>query len=148
MGFNIHPRVGVGVLILDSQDRLLLGKRIVPHEQDTWGPVGGHLECGETIEECAIREAAEEVGLEICNPSFLCITNDIFALDKHYISIFMVARVTTDQKLLNKEPDKVTEWRWFNIGRLPEPLFLPLQNLLSNKQYGQSFLESREKVAA
>jgi 8-oxo-dGTP diphosphatase len=31
------------------------------------------------------------------------------------------------------EPNKCEKWDWFNINDLPEPLFLPLKNLLKEK---------------
>jgi 8-oxo-dGTP diphosphatase len=31
------------------------------------------------------------------------------------------------------EPDKYTEWDWFKVNNLPQPLFLPVENLLKQK---------------
>lgn len=52
--------VGAGVIITDSQSRILLIKRT---DNNKWGLPGGSLELGETFEEAAIREAREETGL-------------------------------------------------------------------------------------
>ena len=54
-------RVGVGVYIR-KEDKILMGKRIGAHGNSTWCPPGGHLEYGEEIEFCAIREVEEETG--------------------------------------------------------------------------------------
>jgi len=57
-------RLGTGILIVSPAGRLL----IVQQEHDRvvdWGPLGGALEHGESIEECAIREAYEESGLRV-----------------------------------------------------------------------------------
>ena len=61
------PRVGLGVLIFNSKNQILLGKRIGSHGESTWAPPGGHLEFGESFEACATREAFEETGLKILN---------------------------------------------------------------------------------
>ena len=48
--------------------KVLLIKRAYAPYQHLWTLPGGRMEPGETIEQCAIREIAEEVGLTIRNP--------------------------------------------------------------------------------
>jgi len=128
-----YPRVGIGVLIF-NQESILLGERLVKHGRSSWGPPGGHLEFGETIEECAIREVREETGLEIVCPKMIGVTNDIFADEnKHYVSLFLKAQYDTRQTIINLEPDKVFSWDWFGLDRLPDNLFLPLRSFLQNQ---------------
>jgi 8-oxo-dGTP pyrophosphatase MutT (NUDIX family) len=60
----VTARPAARVLLLDQSDRLLLVRFVSP---DTgvpfWAPVGGGLEPGETYEQAAVREVAEETGL-------------------------------------------------------------------------------------
>lgn len=122
-----HPRVGVCVIIR-KEGRVLMGKRKGAHGGDTWAPPGGHLEFGESWEECAERETLEETGLQIKVVGLGTVTNDIFAANnKHYITIVMITDyVSGEPQLL--EPDKCTEWRWCSWDDLPLPLFPPVQN--------------------
>lgn len=52
--------VGASVAVLDEQGRILLQHRT---DDGTWGPIGGALEPGEHLEDCARRELQEETGL-------------------------------------------------------------------------------------
>lgn len=134
---TINPRVGLGVLIFNDSNEILLGKRLASHGEATWGPPGGHIEFSESFEDCAIREVIEETGLVIKDPEFLSITNDVFEKEnKHYVSIFMKVDFPQDQEIKNNEPDKVEEWQWFELSNLPLNLFLPLEKLINNKSYG------------
>jgi 8-oxo-dGTP diphosphatase len=127
------PRVGIGVLIFNNKF-LLLGKRMLKHGSSSWAPPGGHLEFGETFEECAIREVKEETGLEITSPRIIGVTNDLFLQDnKHYVSIFLHVKYDGNQQIQNLEPEKVLSWNWFDVSQIPDNLFLPLQNLIKNK---------------
>jgi len=124
-----RPKVGVGVIIT-KDNKILLGKRKNSHGDGTWCFPGGHLEFGESLEDCSIRETAEETGIKIKNIHFSTITNDIFKNeDKHYITIFMLADYDSGEVNL-MEPEKCEKWAWFDWNKLPEPLFLPIQNLL------------------
>ncbi len=127
----VRPKVGVGVLVFNDSNQLLLGQRSTSHGEGDFGPPGGHLEFGESFEECAIREVKEEVGFEIAKPSFLSLTNDVFVdTKKHYISIFMCASFSKEQEVINMEPEKVESWEWYNLDDLPKKLFLPLNTLV------------------
>lgn len=122
-------RVGVAAVIL-REGRVLLGERIGSHGAHTWATPGGHLEWGESIEECAQRETFEETGLVVDTFKKLSFTNDVFEQeDKHYVTLFVVACCSSGEPQV-AEPDKCKQWKWFEINKLPEPLFLPLANLL------------------
>jgi len=54
-------RIGVACAIIDGKS-LLLEKRA---DCGWWGLIGGSLETGETVEECALREVLEETGLKL-----------------------------------------------------------------------------------
>ena len=73
---NKHPRIGVGVCITKA-DKVPMHKRKSPHGNGTWSFPGGHLEYGETPEQCALREVAEECGVKITNLRRGPYTNDV-----------------------------------------------------------------------
>ena len=124
-----RPKVGVGVIV-KKDNKILAGRRKNAHGRGSWCFPGGHLEFGESWEECARREAEEETGVQIKNVRFFTATNDFFKEEqKHYITIFMVADWESGEVEL-REPDKSEEWEWFSWDDLPEPLFVPWQNLL------------------
>ena len=131
---NIHktilePRIGVGVIVIRN-NLILLGRRKGTHGAGTWAPPGGHLEFGESTEDCAKREALEETGLVLDNVSQGPFTNDIFiAEQKHYVTLFMISNCPIGEpKVL--EPDKCEGWDWFDWANLPTPLFRSLASLL------------------
>ena len=130
MSDNEYPKVGVGVIVLHD-GKILLGKRKNSHGNHTWNFPGGHLEFGEEIIECARREVREETGMEILNVRMAGhVTNDIFIEEKkHYITIFVICSADgTEPKIM--ELEKCDGWSWFDWENLPEPLFLPIRNLL------------------
>ncbi|MBE0358760.1 MULTISPECIES: NUDIX hydrolase [Pseudoalteromonas] len=123
-------RVGVAVII-KRQNTILLGERIGAHGANTWATPGGHLEFGESVEQCAIREVLEETGLNVSKITKLDFTNDIFSTEnKHYITLYVKADYEGGEALL-KEPSKCLQWRWCDINNLPTPLFTSLENYLT-----------------
>jgi 8-oxo-dGTP diphosphatase len=123
-----HPRVGVGVIIRNN-GKVIMGKRKNAHGDGSWCFAGGHLEFGESWDKCAEREISEEIGVKVENIHFGTVTNDFFEKDeKHYVTIIMVCDyVSGEVKVL--EPEKSECWKWFSWDSLPEPLFIPIQNL-------------------
>ena len=126
-----RPYIGIGVIIVRN-GRILLGKRRNAHGAGAWCCPGGHLEYGESFEACARREVREETGLQIENIRRGTFTNDLFAEEgKHYVTLYMLADCPQGTPRVC-EPEKCEQWDWFPEEALPRPLFLPLQNLLSN----------------
>ncbi len=124
-------RVGVGVFILSStpsstnpnpNPSFLIGRRLGSHGSGTYALPGGHLEFGETPEECAAREVLEETGLVVKDVKFFTATNDIMLADKkHYITLFMTCvREDEGAKPKNMEPEKCEGWEWIEWGEMKE----------------------------
>ena len=114
-------RVGVGAFILSSSSSqtpqnptFLIGKRLGSHGAGTYALPGGHLEFGESPEECAAREILEETGLQVKNVRFLTATNDVLREDrKHYVTMFVVCeRVSEGEEARVMEVDKCEGWEW------------------------------------
>ena len=123
------PSVGVAVIVC-KDNKVLVGKRLSSHGAGTWAFPGGKLEFTESIESCAQRETLEETGLKIKNLRNAAFTNDVFASEgKHFVTLFIVAdHAEGEPNAL--EPEKAISWHWVAWNALPQPLFLPIQNLL------------------
>ncbi|KAL4993095.1 NUDIX hydrolase domain-like protein [Aspergillus recurvatus] len=116
-------RVGVAVFAVNHKNKFILGKRIGSHGADTWGLPGGHLEFGESWEECAARELEEETGILVDEDSvqYLTATNDVFEKEgRHYVTVFVRVRVKGGQEPKIKEKLKCAEWRWVSWEELAD----------------------------
>lgn len=131
------PKVGVGVMIRRG-DKILLGRRRNSHGDGSYSWCGGHLEYGETFEQCAIREVAEECGLIVQQLRFLCLHN-ILAYDKHYVDIQFIAEAVAPGEPQVLEPHKIADWGWYDLNALPSPLFKPVELALAAWKAARSY---------
>jgi len=125
------PRVGVGVLILDDRRRALLTLRKRPPEAGFWSIVGGKLEYLETLHDCAVREALEEVGVSVSIEGLLCVTDHLLPQEsQHWVSPAYLARVTKG-RAKNCEPRKTRQVRWFPLDDLPRKVTMTARNAIA-----------------
>lgn len=129
------PRVAVVAFVVKDRS-VLLGKRLSPIGFATFALPGGHLEFGESFEECAAREVKEETGLDLdmAKMAFVKVTNSVLldeARPSHYVTIFLRSvPAEVEQVPVNMEPEKCDGWDWYEWSRLPHPLFGPLDDLV------------------
>ena len=137
---NFQVRVGVGIMVFKN-GKLLLGKRKAELGKGEYAGLGGHLEFGESIEQCAKREAMEEAGIELKNIEFLCLSSLKKYQGKHYIDIGLKAEWKKGKPKV-MEPDKCEGFEWFPLDNLPSPLFAAEHNYLKALKSGQNFFDS------
>jgi len=124
------PKVGVGVLLTDPHGRILLTLRKRPPEANHWSIVGGKLDYFEPLETCAVREALEEVGVQIAIERLLCITDHCLPHEgQHWVAPAYLARIVSGTPE-NREPDKTHEVRWFAPDQLPPNLTMTASNAI------------------
>ncbi len=123
----------MGVVILDRRHRALLTLRNLPPEAGSWSIVGGKLEYLETLHDCALREALEEVGLAISIEALLCVTDHLLPQEsQHWVSPVYLGRVTNANGLAkNCEPRKTRQVRWFPLDQLPPNLTMTARNAIN-----------------
>lgn len=135
------PKVGVGIMIF-KDGKILLARRKGSHGAGEYAFPGGHLEYMESFEECARRELAEEVGIEIENIKFLFLANVRKYAPKHYAHIGLTADWKAGEPQL-LEPDKSEAWQWYDLDDLPSPMFemcaLSVDAYKSGKNYYDNF---------
>jgi 8-oxo-dGTP diphosphatase len=133
-----QPRVGVGVGVMIIRDgKLLLGKRHDDPEKaksalkgaGTWTMPGGKLRFSETFEQVAARELLEETGMTLTSATVVCVNNDIVE-GAHFITIGLKAEGVLGEAQV-REPEQITEWRWFAMDDLPSPLFFASEKILT-----------------
>lgn len=106
----------VGIIIQSEDEKsILLAKRSMNEEdeQGKWENIGGKLEENETFEEAVIREAKEELDINVSE------LEEVLEYggenEKNHIKVFKV-KFTGEPKLL--ETDMCDEIKWFKITEL------------------------------
>lgn len=72
VGHRTLLQCGAGVIIVNNEGKILLGRRTDNH---LWGYFGGSLEIDEKVEDCAKRELLEETGLIADGLSFFAVNS-------------------------------------------------------------------------
>lgn len=125
-----RPKVGVAVAVC-RDDRVLLGLRKRAPGAGMWALPGGHLEGGETFEECGIREIKEETGILLSNICLWTVENVIYRKDaRHFVVVYMRSDLFDSQKAKVIEPTECERLGWFLWSKLPTPLMLSTQRLV------------------
>ena len=107
-------------IVFRRGDRILLGRR-----QGTWGagllcPPGGHVEAGESFSVAAIREAREEVGIELEAKNLIPyhVMHRKNAEGQERIDMYFLVEVWRGEPV-NKEPHKCSELIWVSQNEIP-----------------------------
>ena len=130
-----RPLVGMGVLVMRG-DRVLLGQRLGTHGEGYYAAPGGHVESGESLAQAARREVREECGLEIEDIRLLSVGTYIWDKDKHYVDVDVLCQAPCGEPR-NLEPENCGGWAWYDLDRLPSPLFVVTENMIASLRAGR-----------
>ena len=134
------PKVGIGVMII-KDGKVLLGKRKGSHGAGEYAWPGGHMEYMESFEGCAKREVQEETGMEIENIRFLRLLNLKNYAPKHYVDVGLIADWKNGEPQI-MEPDKIENWDWYEMDKLPSPLFGTISTYFEAYKTGKNFWDA------
>jgi len=135
-GFPVRAHV-----ILRSADRILLTLRAARMPGGGfWQLPGGHLEPGETIVECAVREAREEIGVDLdANRfDFVHVSHILTARGESRVAMFFEARDWQGEPA-NLEPELCQEIGFFPADALPRPTVPYIAEAIEHYRKGQPF---------
>jgi len=107
-------------LMLFKENKILLLKRCNTGWMDEWYSLpAGHFDGKETATEAVIREAREEVGVEVKKQDLKVVHVMHRKSDSEYVDFFFVpVKWKNEPKLLEKE--KSSEVKWFPLNSLPK----------------------------
>lgn len=97
----------------------------------------GHVEAGETFAQAAIREAAEEIGVEIL-PEDLILKYISYSLDEAYLRCVFGAKTYTGTPHVC-EPNKCAGLLWAKIDDLPENIAPYIPDIIHDIEHGGKF---------
>ena len=119
--YPAQPRVGVGVAVL-RPGAVLLARRGTPPHVGAWSLPGGGQELGETTEQTARRELAEECGIAVGDLHLAAVVDSVTrdAEDRirfHYTIIDYTARWQGDTPRVGGD---ISELAWAGFDRLDD----------------------------
>lgn len=115
-----NPLPVASIIVTNEKGELLLVKRALDPAKGTWCFPIGFVECGETIEEAAMRELKEEAGIEGRIAGLLDVSSDATGAYGEVVVVTFLA-----EKVGGKEEpgDDACDVGYFPADRLPELAF-------------------------
>lgn len=101
--YHQHPTVRVSVILPNEKGELLLIKHRKP-TRSYWVLPGGHLDYGETLETCAVRELKEETNLDIRVEKMLYVSQALAPdQSRHIVNLYFLAKLLGGELRLGEE---------------------------------------------
>jgi len=120
-GLLFYPRIAPAVMVLVLRDDKVLLARSPNFTLGVFSALAGFVEAGETLEECAIREVREEVGIDITNLRY-------FRSQSWPFPNSLMVAFTADyvSGVITPDTSEIEVANWFLLSALP-----PLPNPMS-----------------
>lgn len=132
---SLTPIIGVGVMLFDKSEKILLGLRVKAGEETSWCFPGGKIEANESLEQSAARELHEETGLKLNASNIKAFTLLIDQASPRINTTIGLSAKLSDDHLKDHirvtEPEIFEKWAWFDLSELPANLFPASEAMLN-----------------
>jgi ADP-ribose pyrophosphatase YjhB (NUDIX family) len=133
--------VGAAVLLLNQENQLLMIRRM---DNNCWGIPGGAMELGENIEDTAMRETKEEIGIEVENLELFGVYSGSELYFKYpdgneVYNVSIVYFAHTFQGKILLDAAEHSEYKFFDIGNLPQDISAPIKPILKDLVVNKKF---------
>jgi len=119
-------------LFFIRENEILMARRLNTGYRDgEYSVPAGHLDGGETVMQAGIREALEEVGVQLREED-ISITSVMHRLDGEERVDFFLQIHRWDGEPVNAEPDKCDDLRWVHFDELPENTIPYIRRAITN----------------
>lgn len=138
-----HTPYTAAYLIFEDEGKVLLHKRKNTGFKDgKYSLVAGHVEEDETFKDTMVREAKEEVGIDIRKDD-LDPVHVMHRVDgRAYVDVYF--RITEwGGEVSNKEPEKCSELRWVEPDNLPEKTIGFVKEVIQKKDSPEFYGEKK-----
>jgi 8-oxo-dGTP pyrophosphatase MutT (NUDIX family) len=123
-------------LFLIRDGKVLLLRRFgTGYEDGKYSVIAGHLDGDEEVKAAAIREAQEEVGIEI-SPLDLQVVGVMHRKSTDERIDFFLATTSWSGEIVNRECDRCDQLAWFDLDELPENVIPYVRKALDNYRQG------------
>lgn len=139
-----HKNIVASYLLLYKDDTVLLSKRLNTGYRDgEYSVVAGHVEPGETFTQTVIREAREEVGIEL-------LPSDVEVIhvqhrksnldDSERVHVYFRAN-NWKGTVRNCEPNKCSDLMWSKVTNLPSNMVPCVKHVIEQVSSGNNYSE-------
>src|SRR3989338_6065202 len=130
----------VSLLLIRDGRIFLLRRQNTGYEDGKYCFVAGHKEKGETARQAMVREAKEEVGIDVCEEDLSLVHFMHRSTEGHERAAFFFTTSSYGGEPHNAEPEKCSECGWFSLGRLPA--MIPyMRSALDRYSHGEVYSE-------
>lgn len=112
----------VAVFIINNQNQILLQRRSANKKfnPNKWALCAGHVDAYESLEDAAIREIKEEIGIDVTKNDLHKYGEKELSLNESnsHITYFYYIKTNKKENELKIQVEELSEVRWFDIDKV------------------------------